>query len=289
MHKSDRLQDTAVGSKDRRTRHPEDNSEDRRPAAGAGTLCVGRWAWPMPGTTYRQKARSLLIAALSLCFSLPMSPALRAQDLAWAKRAGGTGVDLGRGIGVDGSGNSYVTGRFRDPATFGPGETNETTLTSAGIFDIFVAKYVGSGGPVDTDGDSVPDSSDLCPGTAGGAPVDAVGCSDPQVDGDGDGAGDVCDPDDDNDGIPDELDQCADSDQAPTVVIDGCDSGVPNTLLGNGCSFSDLIADLVAGATNPGGFTSAVAHLMNDLKQAGIITGQQEGTIQSCAGGAAIP
>ena len=42
---------------------------------------------------------------------------------------------------MDGAGNSYVTGRFAGSATFGPGETNETTLTSAGAEDIFVAKY----------------------------------------------------------------------------------------------------------------------------------------------------
>ncbi|MFQ6019896.1 MAG: thrombospondin type 3 repeat-containing protein, partial [Dehalococcoidia bacterium] len=42
----------------------------------------------------------------------------------------------------------------------------------------------------DADGDGVPNSSDLCPGTAGGS-VDASGCSDSQVDSDGDG---VCNP-----------------------------------------------------------------------------------------------
>ena len=50
----------------------------------------------------------------------------------WAKRAGGTNADIGFGIAVDGAGNSYVTGAFADAATFGAGETNETTLTSAG-------------------------------------------------------------------------------------------------------------------------------------------------------------
>ncbi len=56
-----------------------------------------------------------------------------AGALVWAKRAGGTGSDFGRGTAVDGSGNSYVTGFFgafgSAAATFGPGETNETTLT----------------------------------------------------------------------------------------------------------------------------------------------------------------
>jgi len=46
-------------------------------------------------------------------------------------------------IAVDGSGNSYVTGKFSGSATFGPGETNETTLVSAGFVDIFIAKISG--------------------------------------------------------------------------------------------------------------------------------------------------
>ena len=214
------------------------------------------------------------------------------------------------GVSVSISGDAVVVGARNDDCT--TGNDCGSAYVFAGV------------GTVDTDGDGVDDSGDLCPGTASGAPVGSVGCSDPQVDGDGDGVcdpgaissgpsmcigsdncpanananqddndgdgiGDVCDPDDDNDGIPDVLDQCSDSDQAPTVMIGGCDSGVPNTLLGTGCGLSDLIADLAAGATGNGSFTSAVAHLMNDLKKAGIITGKQKGAIQSCAGGAGIP
>ncbi|UCH87791.1 MAG: thrombospondin type 3 repeat-containing protein [Dehalococcoidia bacterium] len=43
----------------------------------------------------------------------------------------------------------------------------------------------------DDDNDGVDDGSDLCPGTAAADPVDANGCSDDQVDEDGDG---ICDP-----------------------------------------------------------------------------------------------
>ena len=107
---------------------------------------------------------------------------------------------------------------------------------------------------LDFDGDGVNDDDDLCPGTAAGEPVDNNGCSDAQVDGDGDGVcdpgavsdgpsmctgtdncptvsnplqvdndgdliGDACDPDDDNDGVDDGDDNCpltANADQTDT-------------------------------------------------------------------------
>jgi hypothetical protein len=65
--------------------------------------------------------------------------------LVWAKSAGGTAVDQGSGIGVDSSGNSYVTGEFAGTITFGPGEANQTMLTSTGNSDVFIAKYDSNG------------------------------------------------------------------------------------------------------------------------------------------------
>ncbi|MGC9362901.1 MAG: SBBP repeat-containing protein, partial [Candidatus Syntrophosphaera sp.] len=53
----------------------------------------------------------------------------------WAKKAGGTAYDYGQGIVLDGSGNVFVTGYFRDVADFG-----DISLTSNGYDDIFVAK-----------------------------------------------------------------------------------------------------------------------------------------------------
>jgi hypothetical protein len=59
---------------------------------------------------------------------------------AWAVRAGGTGADVGYGVATDAGGNALVTGGFYNTASFG---TNiaAPTLTSAGLFDVFVAKF----------------------------------------------------------------------------------------------------------------------------------------------------
>jgi hypothetical protein len=95
--------------------------------------------------------------------------------------------------------------------------------------------------------------------------------------------------DQDGDGVPDDGDECPNSDLSPTVVIDTCDSGVPNTVFLSGCTISDLIAKCAEGASKHGQFVSCVSHLTNDLKKAGIITGQQKGAIQSCAAQAHIP
>ncbi|MCB0158575.1 MAG: DUF11 domain-containing protein, partial [Caldilineaceae bacterium] len=64
-----------------------------------------------------------------------------AGTLVWVAQDGGTGFVIGRSIAVDSAGNSYVAGDFFGTATFGAGESNETTLTSAGADDIFIAKF----------------------------------------------------------------------------------------------------------------------------------------------------
>ena len=61
--------------------------------------------------------------------------------LTWAKSVSVTGDAEGAGIAVDAAGNSYLTGYFRNTATFKTG----ITLTAAGGLDVFVAKYNTSG------------------------------------------------------------------------------------------------------------------------------------------------
>ena len=90
-------------------------------------------------------------------------------------------------------------------------------------------------------------------------------------------------PDADSDGVANDEDCNPNSDTRPTIVIGAINTGVPNTLFANGCTMSDLIAQLAASARNHGQFVSSVAHLTNEWVQAGLITGQQKGAIQSAA------
>ena len=77
-----------------------------------------------------------LILSLIL-FSLAGTLFLHAQEPSWiwAVGAGGVSNDNGWATATDDQGNLYVTGTFRDTATFG-----NFTLESAGNYDIFVAK-----------------------------------------------------------------------------------------------------------------------------------------------------
>ena len=57
---------------------------------------------------------------------------------------GGTSDDVGERIAVDSSGNSYITGFFKETVDFGGGD-----VTSAGGADIFVLKLNSSGGGIE--------------------------------------------------------------------------------------------------------------------------------------------
>lgn len=63
----------------------------------------------------------------------------------WAIKIGGSNVDGGYGISVDGSGNVYVTGTFRGSnVDFDPG-SGTANLSAVGNQDVFIAKYSSSG------------------------------------------------------------------------------------------------------------------------------------------------
>jgi hypothetical protein len=58
----------------------------------------------------------------------------------WTVKAGGSDSDIGNGIAVDSSGNTYVSGDFTGTTTF-----DSTSLVSSGNYDIFIAKLSSSG------------------------------------------------------------------------------------------------------------------------------------------------
>jgi len=62
----------------------------------------------------------------------------------WARTWGGIDDDWGHGVAVDGSGNVYVTGYFRDTVDFDPG-SGVDNHTSNGEADVFLSKFDSSG------------------------------------------------------------------------------------------------------------------------------------------------
>ena len=82
------------------------------------------------------KKQILIYVLLTFWGSLTYS-----QTWQWAKSAHGAFDDWGTSVAMDASGNTFFTGSFFSPSvSFGT-----TTLTNAGISDIFLAKY-GAGG-----------------------------------------------------------------------------------------------------------------------------------------------
>ena len=80
-------------------------------------------------------------AGLSDIFALKLDSS---SALQWVNNFGGTSADVGIGIAVDSSGNSYITGYFQNTVNFGGGN-----VTSVGSTDIFVLKLNSSGGGIE--------------------------------------------------------------------------------------------------------------------------------------------
>lgn len=62
----------------------------------------------------------------------------------WAVQAGGSGYLFANGVAVDAAGDAIVTGSYEDTVTFPTVPT--TTLGSAGVQNVFVAKFAGTTG-----------------------------------------------------------------------------------------------------------------------------------------------
>lgn len=67
-----------------------------------------------------------------------------AGNYIWAKQIAGTNDASAYSLAVDGSGDIYLTGDFFETADFDPG-VGTANLSSAGLSDIFIAKYNASG------------------------------------------------------------------------------------------------------------------------------------------------
>jgi uncharacterized delta-60 repeat protein len=88
------------------------------------------------------------VVAVMIFLASPCAAAFAEGELIWVKSAGGTDSEGGTGISAVADGCAIVTGSFGDgdtpvgyTATFGGGEPNVTTLSSAGKVDMFVANY----------------------------------------------------------------------------------------------------------------------------------------------------
>lgn len=95
-----------------------------------------------------------------------------AGGLVWARAIGGTGIDVGIAVAVDGAGNVYTTGCFTGTADFDPGPGVANLTSAGGTFDadVFVSKLDFNGNFVWAKGLGGADSD-----WAEGIAVDAAG------------------------------------------------------------------------------------------------------------------
>ena len=78
---------------------------------------------------------SIACWSLECCLYMPL-PSIA---FGWAKNMGGTNLDSGYAMAIDGGGNVYTTGIFSGTADFDPG-AGIHNLTSVGSYDIFISK-----------------------------------------------------------------------------------------------------------------------------------------------------
>ncbi|MCR9249680.1 MAG: SBBP repeat-containing protein [bacterium] len=88
------------------------------------------------------------LRTFKICLSLLFvaSPMLlEAQTVSWNKITGGSGLDYGKGIAVDNSGNSYTTGSFEGTVDFDPGSGTQNFTTSGFREAFFIQKLSRNG------------------------------------------------------------------------------------------------------------------------------------------------
>jgi hypothetical protein len=88
-------------------------------------------------------APSSILLLILLTTSLPALGQLPSRD--WLRQISGPDFVLSSDVATDAAGNAFITGSFYETITFGAGEPGETSLTSAGSTDLFVACYSASG------------------------------------------------------------------------------------------------------------------------------------------------
>ncbi len=65
-------------------------------------------------------------------------------NFVWGKQLGGPGTEIGNGIGVDGTGNVYLTGKFTGTVDFDP-SAGTTAYTADGFSDAYLTRLDASG------------------------------------------------------------------------------------------------------------------------------------------------
>jgi len=88
----------------------------------------------------------------------------------------------------------------------------------------------------------------------------------------------------DVDGFADDRDACPTAfDSRATVVVAGTNTGVTNDFLTTGCTLQDLVNGVEIQAVNHGDFVSGVTHIVNGLRDAGLIDNGERKAIHEAA------
>jgi hypothetical protein len=84
----------------------------------------------------------------------------------------------------------------------------------------------------------------------------------------------------DRDGVLDDQDVFDSSDTRDQVDTGGGPTSVPNVTDARGITLQDRVNALAAGAKNHGQYVSAIAHLANELRKAGLVTNAQSAELK---------